>query len=114
MCGVMKSQPEDNGDDDCLLRKLDHGGIRAEIASYLDFPKGLELEDLLVAAPKVAPSFSLFYPYDTVDVVDRKDHRGVELLQTLDLKPAATDYGHQYAVEQQQQRSSETSSDGPH
>jgi hypothetical protein len=124
MCGVIKSRQEDNdGDDhcgdDCLLRKLDHAGIRAEIASYLDFPKGLELEDLLVAAPKIAPSFPLFHPYDTV-VVDRKDHRGVELLQTLDLEPAATDYGHQYAVEQQQQQQhqqqqrSETSSDGPH
>jgi hypothetical protein len=60
MCGVKQQQlqQQQGGDDDCLLRKLDHVGIKAEIiASYLDFPKGLELEELLVAAPQVAPTF---------------------------------------------------------
>jgi hypothetical protein len=88
LCGVKRG--------DCLLRKLDHAGIKSEIASYLDFPKGLELEDLLVAAPKVARSLSASHPYFAKIGKDR----GAELLQTLDLEPSEVDYGHSYAVDQ--------------
>jgi hypothetical protein len=89
VCGVKRG--------DCQLRKLDHVGIKLEIASYLDFPKGLELEDLLVAAPRVAPTFFVLHPYLGKTV--GKD-RGAELLQTLDLEPSEADYGHSYAADQ--------------
>jgi hypothetical protein len=89
LCGVKHG--------DCLLRKLDHAGVKSEIASYLDFPKGLELEDLLVAAPKVAPSFSVFHPY--VDKTIGKE-RGAELVQSLDLVPYKNQYGYSYTVDQ--------------